>query len=253
LKNKKNELSKQIEKYKKEGMLHKERRDEINKLVAKSKEKRKKLNEEYEKIRREINKIRREYFPNQPPLEVLKQKRDALEFKQMTQQLSKREEEELIQQLAGLNKEIKEREKILEKDERLREYMEKEKELKRKSDKEHEKVQELAERAQREHLEMIECLKKLRKLKKEFKKIEREYIMSKINADKAHREFVSYIQQIREIENKMKTIKEKEKMEKIEKERSVLQKKADEIYERFKRGEKLSTEDLMLLQKAGLI
>ena len=34
---------------------------------------------------------------------------------------------------------------------------------------------------------------------------------------------------------------------------SATQKQANEIFERFKRGEKLSTEDLMILQKAGLL
>ncbi len=49
------------------------------------------------------------------------------------------------------------------------------------------------------------------------------------------------------------TGKEKEKVDKIQKERTAIQKKADDVYERFKKGEKLSTEDFMLLQKAGLI
>ena len=39
----------------------------------------------------------------------------------------------------------------------------------------------------------------------------------------------------------------------IQKEKDVIMKKADEIYQKFKKGEKLSTEDLLLLQKAGLI
>ena len=34
---------------------------------------------------------------------------------------------------------------------------------------------------------------------------------------------------------------------------SAAQKQADDIFEKFKRGEKLSTEDLMILQKAGLL
>jgi uncharacterized coiled-coil DUF342 family protein len=38
-----------------------------------------------------------------------------------------------------------------------------------------------------------------------------------------------------------------------EKEKDAIMRKADEIYQRFKKGEKLSTEDLLLLQKAGLI
>ena len=32
-----------------------------------------------------------------------------------------------------------------------------------------------------------------------------------------------------------------------------IRKEAEDIFERFKKGEKLSTEDLMILQKAGLL
>jgi len=36
-------------------------------------------------------------------------------------------------------------------------------------------------------------------------------------------------------------------------EREEIMKKAREIYEMFKRGEKIETEDLLILQRAGLI
>ena len=56
-----------------------------------------------------------------------------------------------------------------------------------------------------------------------------------------------------DLERKIVATHEKKKKSKKAAEASVAQKEADEIFERFKRGEKLSTEDLMALQKAGLI
>ena len=54
-------------------------------------------------------------------------------------------------------------------------------------------------------------------------------------------------------ERKITSTQEKKRKTKKAEEVTTAQKEADEIFERFKRGEKLSTEDLMALQKAGLI
>ena len=48
------------------------------------------------------------------------------------------------------------------------------------------------------------------------------------------------------IRNKTKVTKKKEK-------ESELQEKASELYEKFKSGEQLTTEDLLILQKAGFL
>jgi hypothetical protein len=48
------------------------------------------------------------------------------------------------------------------------------------------------------------------------------------------------------IRNKSKVTKRKEK-------ESELQEKASELYEKFKAGEQLTTEDLLILQKAGFL
>ena len=156
-------------------------------------------------------------------------------------------------EIIKLNEKIKERQKILEKTPELKEILEKERLIKEKGDKEHVKVRELADKAQEEHLRMMECFNKSDELYKELKKIQKEYVMARLDADKAHKKFVSYIKEIREIEEQMESMKKKEKVDKIQKERTAIQKKADDVYERFKKGEKLSTEDFMLLQKAGLI
>lgn len=253
LKQAKNNLIEKINQYRKEGLMHKERRDETNLNVARAKKHRRELNEEYEQLKIKLEDERKNYFPEGPSLDFLKIKRDELEFKQMTQQLRKREEEELIEQLAGVSREIKQREAILNGNAELMGLVKKTQELKTKSDKEHHKVQELAEKAQQEHLEMLKNFAHANELKKELKKVEREYILNRLNADKSHRDFISYIKQIRDIEEAIKGIIDTEKRIEIEKEKSALTQMADDIYEKFKKGEKLSTEDLLLLQKAGLI
>jgi len=58
---------------------------------------------------------------------------------------------------------------------------------------------------------------------------------------------------IRDLEKVIKTLKSKQFKTKEQIEREELIKKAKEIYEMFKRGEKIDTEDLLILQRAGLI
>lgn len=253
LKVSKNNLIKKINKFQKEGLQYKEKRDDINRNVAHAKKRRKEFNDEYETIKERIDELRKQYFPSGPSLEQLKKTRHDLEFRQMTHQLKKREEEEIIDQLGDINKQIREREQVLKENSELNDLVKKASDLKTKSDREHQKVREFAEKAQKNHQDMLECYSKTYQLKKELKIVERDYIVNRLNADKAHREFVDYIKQIRNLEDEIKGIKDKAKKIKIEKEKTVLTQQADDIYERFKRGEKLSTEDLLLLQKAGLI
>lgn len=253
LKQRRFDLAAQIRKYKQEGIQHKERRDEINQRVANAKKKRREFNKEYKELRQQADELRREIIPEATPLEVLKRRKKDLEFRQMTHQLSKKEEEELVEKLKHLSEEIKERERLLDETPELKEVIEKKRRAKEKGDKEHQKVQELADQAQDEHLRMIEAFNKADELYKEIRKVQKDYVMARLDADKAHKQLVSYVKEIREVEDQMDAIKKEEKAEEIREKRSVIQKKADDVYERFKKGEKLSTEDFMLLQKAGLI
>ncbi|MBC7081510.1 MAG: hypothetical protein H5T44_04640 [Thermoplasmatales archaeon] len=253
LRKKNNELKDELKRKKKEASLHKKMRDEINKEVAMAKKRREELNKQYGEIRDKLGELQKKFFSDGVSLDVLYKKRDALEFKQMTRALKRKEEEELIEKLASINKEIMERENALRNNQEFKKYLEMEKELKEESDKEHERVRELAGRAQAEHEKMLQCLSEAREILNEIKKIEEEYIITKINADKAHNEFLNYLNSIKGIEKMIEGKEEKEKGKKIEKEKDVLIKKAEELYDKFKKGEKLSTEDLLLLQRVGLI
>ena len=78
-------------------------------------------------------------------------------------------------------------------------------------------------------------------------------VMTKIEADNVHREFIESVDKIHDLERKISADHELKRKKKKEVEDSKAEKEASDIFEKFKRGEKLSTEDLMALQKAGLI
>ena len=100
---------------------------------------------------------------------------------------------------------------------------------------------------------MIEIIKQLDNLIKKVTSIQETIVETKIQADAVHKEFIECVDKIHDLERTISSTQEKKRKTKKVEEATTAQKEADEIFERFKRGEKLSTADLMTLQKAGLI
>jgi len=254
LREKGDELNAQVKKNRKEGVAHKKRRDDINKRVANIKKKREELHKQYRDAQKKIRKLRMNLFSkDEDSLDDLEKEIDKLEFKQMTQQLNKREEEKLVEHLLDVYEKLRKSKEKIENYPDLQDAIKEKERVKEKADKEHKKIEKLSSQAQEEHSQMIESFKKSDELWKNLNKIQKEFVLTRLDADKAHKEVVEYIKEFRETEEKISERKRKEKIAEKRKERDEVQKKADEIFERFKKGEKLSTEDLMVLQKAGLI
>ena len=82
----------------------------------------------------------------------------------------------------------------------------------------------------------------------------RDYLIkNKEIADGEHNNHIFYIRQVHEYDKVLNGIKRKYRKAKREKSETLAKQQAEDIYERFKNGEKLSTEDLMCLQKAGYL
>jgi uncharacterized coiled-coil DUF342 family protein len=73
------------------------------------------------------------------------------------------------------------------------------------------------------------------------------FVQAQEAADRHHEDFVRVQKRLRELDKQ----EEEEEQAEREKKKEEVQEEAEEIYERFKEGETLDTEDLMKLQKAG--
>lgn len=233
---------------------HKQKRDELNERVKHTKEQRNMLNKSYSEVKKKIKELTKErsssYGAN---INNLKKQLLALENEQMTTAMSPQKEKKLIEAISGLHSKIKEHEDKLNKDPKLKKALEEEKVIKQKAEKQHDLVEKLATRAQEEHENMMELIKQLDNMVKKVNEIQETIVMTKIEADKVHKEFIECVDKIHELERNVSSVQEKKRKMKKAEEITVVHKEANEIFERFKRGEKLSTEDLMALQKAGLI
>ncbi len=230
---------------------HKKRRDELNERVRAQKTARDEANKIADEAHKEADELRRERMPEggtEVNVGKLKKEARALEYQQMTSVMKPDKERALIERLQEIGKLIKEKDRVLKADPELKSALEKAEQLKEKAEKEHSKVGELAEKAQGEHDAMIQLYKQSDKIRKTADKLQEKFVVSKMEADKIHKAYIEYVNQIHEIEDSMgghggSSRANTEKAEAA----------ADEVFEKFKAGEKLSTDDLLTLQKAGLL
>ncbi|MCD6542575.1 MAG: hypothetical protein J7K38_04555 [Thermoplasmata archaeon] len=244
------ELSAKIRELRVKIREHKIKRDELNQRVRSAKEKRAELNRLYQRAKRKLRELeRRKSLSLGVNIEKLKRELRRLENEQMTQPMSPQKEKEIVEKISKLHAKLKECEEKIAHDIRLKRAYEEFNQAKERAEKQHAEVEELAERAQKEHEEMLRLIRECDAISKRIEDIQEKIVFTKIEADNAHRQFIEHVDKIHQLERRIAALKRSGKR----KEDLTIQKEASEIFERFKRGEKLSTEDLLLLQKAGFI
>jgi len=233
---------------------HKKSRDEFNERVKHAKEQRNDINKKHIELKKKIKDLERQRSTSEGVnINQLKQTIRKLETDQMTQIMSSQKEKKLIETISDLNKKVKTQEQKLNQDPKLKEAIEEEKQLRQKAEKHHEFVEKMAKRAQEEHQEMIELVGSVENMVRRANEIQETIVMTKIEADTVHKDFIDCVNKIHDLEREVTGAEEKKRKKKKEEDISSAQQEANIIFEKFKRGDKLSTEDLMVLQKAGLI
>ena len=130
-------------------------------------------------------------------------------------------------------------------------------ELKKLSEEEHEKVIALSEKAQAAHEEMLTYFRKTDDIRTAADDAHKKFIEARNNASAKHEEFKAVLSDIHVINKKLGSGKpRKRKSDKkpssgANKNREEKE-RAEEIFEKFKQGGKLSTEELLLLQKYNI-
>ena len=112
---------------------------------------------------------------------------------------------------------------------------------------------EFVEEADVYHAEMTKIFAEVDEKRATADSLHEKFIESKKEADKSHLEVIKIRKDIKDLDKVIKALKAKQVKSKEEREREELVKKAKKVYEMFKNGEKLGTEDILLLQRAGLI
>ena len=253
-----------------------EEREEFNKIAKEQRKIRDELNAslkenlnkaiEYRNERNEINKqveeakkARNEANNKIKSLEWSSGKRDKIKIENEIKKIDKiietrvldiKKENQLVKNANDLRKQLME----IHEDESVKSEAQ---ELKKLSEEEHEKVIALSEQAQAAHEEMLTYFRKTDDIRTAADEAHKKFIEARKNASAKHEEFKVILSDIHVINKKLGSNKPKRRKNdnkssggsnknREEKER------AEEIFAKFKQGGKVSTEEILLLQKYNI-
>lgn len=234
-----------------------EERDSFNQKVRETKELRDEWNQKVSALKEQLAPYRNEKSDdrNEVPVKQLKKQLQDLEYTQMTKSLGKDKENEIVKQISLLAKQIEEREKAYSENDEVKGLVQQLRDAKAEAETYHHQVSEYAEKAQAAHDRMIGFYEQADRLRKEADAAQAKFVECKQAADEEHRKHIEQIKSVHEIDRDAAGYRGKRNNARAGKRRADVEgkKEAKEIFERFKAGEKLSTEDLMALQKSGYL
>jgi uncharacterized coiled-coil DUF342 family protein len=246
------ELNSQVRRLIEDANVKRENRDKLNSEVREAKAQRDEWNRKFNDLSEKAINLRREKMPKSG-LSIRKYKAElrALEKKHMTSVLSAQKEKALMKEMSQLDAKIKEMEKEIEQFSEVKTAEKDAREAKDNAENFHRTVSDLAEKAQIEHDAMLKLYEEADKLRKEADEAQEKFIETKLSADEEHREHIEHIRQVHDFDKIIAGIRDKGRKAREEKDETSAKKEAEEIFEKFRSGEKLSTEDIMILQKSG--
>ena len=244
---------------------HRAKRDEMNAKVREAKAERDQLNRDAQEKLSRLQELRkaRGVVPGGPgasavPLAKLKAELRHLEYQQQTTVMTPKKEKELIDLISAKLKEIKARESSVEEDDELRAAQEELRAAKAKAEERHAELTRHAHEAQEEHDKMAALFAEADGLRRQADAAQAEFVKSKVESDRLHRLYMDCVLAMKDLDRVSGALRHGAGPRGGEagvaysgNGAASAQAEADSIFDRFRKGEKLSTEDLMALQKAG--
>jgi uncharacterized coiled-coil DUF342 family protein len=229
---------------------HRSRRDALNQQVREAKVKRDELNHDAHAKAEALHASRRGRGPGEGvSLARLRTEIRQLEYQQQTTVLTPKKEKALVDLIAAKLKEIKAREGQDVADAATPEIAEAAHAAKLAAEEQHALVTRLATEAQEAHESMAKLFGEADAIRRQADAEQAEFVKSKVEADKVHRHYIGMVGSVRDLERVLNALRGEEPGQPSVSQTARAE--ADEIFDKFRKGEKLSTEDLMALQKAG--
>jgi uncharacterized coiled-coil DUF342 family protein len=246
-------LNKRIKHGIEEAKGYKELRNKHNELIRENSSMRDELKRRDNRIRARIDLLReKDDLSNGPTINDIEREIDRLEFKQQTNVLPIDKERQLIGRISSLRVELKKKKEEMEENDELRRLIESEQKLRMEISEYHKKVVENLKLAQEFHDKMVSCFREVDRNRKEADEAHRRFLIVQRNADETCKKTFRFKREIRDFEKVIETLR-RQVMSEDYREKIESRRIAEEIYSQFKQGEKLDTEDLLLLQRAGFL
>jgi uncharacterized coiled-coil DUF342 family protein len=229
---------------------HRRHRDELNDQVREAKRLREEWNHKLQEASDRVAELKRTRAPRPGAVPVwrLRKELKELEFRHMTTVLGPDAEKRLIEEMKRLEAAIRDQDEQLRKDPEIDQALADLAEARAEAEKHHAAVGQLAEEAQKEHEEMVKLYESVDELRRQADEVQVKLIEVKSAADEAHRAHIAAIEEVRDIEKMLYAARGGQApMGYGEAEPP----KEEDFLARLKKGEKVSTEDLLELQKTG--
>ena len=230
---------------------HRDRRNGLNVEVGETRDDLRDLSPKVDQLREDFLKIKRSRFAGNhlPPIPKLRRQIKELELKQMTSSMSIKKERALVEKIGTLQSQISEQDELLETDvevtaarDSFRQVEQQRKDLLRSKKR-------AREDAQVEHESMRDALRENRKTRKRADGAQRAFVRVKELADEVHAEYIEQLRELSEIDRRLAELRRGTSQGSVFESAA----NAEELFRKFLSGDKLSTEQLMVIQKAGML
>jgi phosphoserine phosphatase len=230
-----------------EARSKREDRDHLNEAVREAKRAREEWNGKASALSERLRELRMAHDGRRGAVSLWRLLKD-LEFKHMTSSLSREAEERLISEMQRIQREIKAQEESFRKNPEVAKVTHDLQEAHELAEKHHKEVEEFAVAAQKNHEDMARLYEEVDKLRSEMDELQAKVLEIKNASDEAHRAHITAIEEVRDIEKMLFAAKRRAPGEEAGEEGENVE---EGLFLRFKKGGKISTEDLMALQKGG--
>ena len=246
-----NDLNVKAKEYMDEVHLYRDRRNGLNVEVGQIRDQRNEVADNVSSLKDNFLALKRKRFSgrNLPPISRLRKQIQELEIKQMTTPLTTDKERALVEEISSLQNKIKEHDDLIETDtdvllarDTFREAEKKRRELSK-------SMQKSRQEAQAAHHSMKDSLRLNRSTRRKADAAQRQFVKAKEKADLVHNEYIEYLRSMQEIDRM--TASQGKSGSLADQKASAAS--AEDLFAKFLAGEKLSTEQLMIIQKAGML
>jgi len=226
-------------------------RDDLNEQVREAKRLREEWNGKLQLASDRVQELKRTRGPRPGAVPVwrLRKELKELEFRHMTTALTGDQEKRLIGEMQRLEVAIRDQDEQFRKDPEIDAAMKAVNEARTEAETHHAAVGRLAEEAQRAHEQMVGLYVHVDELRRQADDVQAKLIEVKASADEAHRAHIAAIEEVRDIEKMLYAARGGRTAMPLGE--GGEPPKEDDFLARLKKGEKVSTEDLLSLQKSG--
>ena len=246
-----NDLNVKAKEYMDAVHMYRDRRNGLNVEVGQIRDERNEVTEKVNSLKDNFLSLKRKKFSgrNLPPISRLRKQIQELEIKQMTTPLTTDKERALVEEISSLQNKIKQHDDLIETDTEVLDARDTFREAENKRRELSKSMQKSRQEAQAAHHTMKDSLKLNRSTRRRADAAQRAFVRAKEKADIVHNEYIGYLRGMQEIDRM--TASQGRSGSLADQKASAAS--AEDLFAKFLAGEKLSTEQLMIIQKAGML